>query len=198
MFATLDPTIRMLELPSRRRILLSDTVGFIRRLPTTLVKAFRATLEEVTQAAMVLHVVDLSSPHRREQMREVDRILGELDAAEKPQILVLNKLDRTGLEMARAILEAERTAGDRAAVVAISAQKGIGLDELSAAIEAALPDDPLAIENYLIPHEAGDKLSFLYEHARVIEREDCEEGVRLTAEAAESVRKRLEEFAVTR
>lgn len=198
MFATLDPTIRMLELPSRRRVLLSDTVGFIRRLPTTLVKAFRATLEEVTQAAMMLHVVDLSSPYRREQMREVDRILGELDAAEKPQILVLNKLDQVGEEAARIVLEAERTAGNRAAVVAISARDGVGLDELAAAIESALPDDPLAEQSYLIPHEAGDKLSFLYDHARITEREDCEEGVRLTAQAAESVRRRLEEFAVTR
>ncbi len=198
MFATLDPTIRMLELPSRRRVLLSDTVGFIRRLPTTLVKAFRATLEEVTQAAMVLHVVDLSSPHRREQMREVDRILGELDAAEKPQILVLNKVDRVDAETARAIVEAERTAGSRAAVVAISAMQRIGLDQLAAAIEAALPDDPLAEESYLIPHDAGEKLSFLYEHARVLEREDCEEGVRVTVEAAESVRRRFQELAVTR
>ncbi len=198
MFATLDPTIRVLELPSRRRVLLSDTVGFIRRLPTTLVKAFRATLEEVTQASMILHVVDLSSEHRREQMREVDRILGELEAAEKPQILVLNKLDRTDRETARAVLDAERTAGGRVAVVAISAQSGEGLDWLSAAIEAALPDDPLAEASYLIPHEAGDRLSFLYEHARVIDREDCEEGVRLRVEAAESVRRRLEDLVVSR
>ena len=196
MFATLDPTIRTLELPSRRRVLLSDTVGFIRRLPTALVHAFRATLEEIEQAALILHVVDLSSPHRREQMREVDRILGELDAADKPQALVLNKADLVEPEAVAAAVEAERMAGGRAAVVAISAARGVGLRELAAAIEAALPDDPVAQERYLIPHDAGDKLSFLYERARVIEREDAEDGVLLLVEAPESVRRRLEAYAV--
>ena len=94
MFATLDPTVRPLTLPSRRRVLLSDTVGFIRNLPTTLVKAFRATLEEVTEAALMLHVVDASSPARQEHTAHVLEVLAEIGAAEIPQILVLNKIDR--------------------------------------------------------------------------------------------------------
>ena len=155
MFATLDPTIRVLELPSRRRVLLSDTVGFIRNLPTTLVRAFRATLEEVVEAAMMLHVVDAASPHRREQMREVDRLLAELGAHEKPQILVLNKGDLIGPEAARAFVEAETTAGGRAAVVAISARERTGLDELAAAIEASLPTDLVERCVFRFPHGRG-------------------------------------------
>src|ERR1041385_8283956 len=94
MFATLDPTIRPLDLPSRRRVLIGDTVGFIRNLPTTLVKAFRATLEEVHEAALVLHVVDLSSPAAAEHVIHVLKVLSEIEAAAIPQILVMNKVDR--------------------------------------------------------------------------------------------------------
>ena len=194
MFATLDPTIRVLELPSRRRVLISDTVGFIRSLPTTLVKAFRATLEEVVEAAMILHVVDAASPHRREQMREVDRLLTDLGAHEKPQVLVLNKADLIGPEAARAFVEAERTAGGRAGVVAISAREGVGLDELGKTIEACLPADALQLCRFRFPHGRGDLLSFLYEHARVLERDDTDQAVEIVAEAAESVRRRLEAY----
>src|SRR5258708_24142948 len=94
MFATLDPTLRALHLPSRRPALLSDTVGFIRGLPTTLVRAFRATLEEVQEAALILHVTDASSPTREEQDRHVGLVLEELECADKPRIRVFNKLDR--------------------------------------------------------------------------------------------------------
>ena len=94
MFATLDPTVRQFVLPSNRRVLLSDTVGFIRSLPTTLVKAFRATLEEVTEAALLLHVVDASSEEAPEHTRHVMDVVREIGAESTPQILVLNKLDR--------------------------------------------------------------------------------------------------------
>ena len=195
MFATLDPTIRVLELPSRRRVLLSDTVGFIRNLPTTLVKAFRATLEEVVEAAMVLHVVDAASPHRREQMREVDRLLTDLGTHEKPQVLVLNKSDLIGPDAARAFVEAETTAGGRAAAVAISAREREGLDDLAQAIESTLPTDLVSRRRFRFPHDKGDALSFLYSHARVIERNDREDAVEVVAEAAESIRSRLEPYA---
>ena len=93
MFATLDPTLRPVTLPSRRQVLLSDTVGFIRNLPTTLVSAFRATLEEVQRAAILLQVTDATSPTAAEQMAQVESVLRELDASDKPQIHVLNKID---------------------------------------------------------------------------------------------------------
>ncbi len=101
MFATLDPTVRPLILPSRRRVLVSDTVGFIRNLPTTLVKAFRATLEEVTEAALVLHVVDASSPSAAEHTAHVLKVLAEIGAAQIPQILIMNKMDRLPAEARR-------------------------------------------------------------------------------------------------
>jgi GTP-binding protein HflX len=161
-----------------------------------LVKAFRATLEEVVEAQMILHIVDAASPHRREQMREVDRLLTELGAHEKPQILVLNKADLIGPEAAQAFVEAERTAGGRAGVAAISAREGVGLDELARTIEAALPADSLQVCRFRFPHGRGDLLSFLYDHARVLERKDEGDAVEVTAEAAESVRRRLEPFAL--
>src|SRR6266478_820184 len=94
MFATLDPTIRLLTLPSRRRVLLGDTVGFIRNLPTTLVKAFRATLEEVAEATLILHVVDVVSPHAVAQTAHVFQVLAEIGASHTPQLMILNKVDR--------------------------------------------------------------------------------------------------------
>src|SRR6202161_3664053 len=94
MFATLDPTIRSITLPSRRRVLLSDTVGFIRNLPTTLIEAFRATLEEVADSALILHIVDVSSAQAAQHISEVFRVLGEIGASATPQILVMNKADR--------------------------------------------------------------------------------------------------------
>ena len=149
MFATLDPTVRPLILPSRRRVLLSDTVGFIRNLPTTLVKAFRATLEEVTEAALVLHVVDVSSPAAAEQTAHVLKVLAEIGAAEIPQILVMNKIDRlpdagrrSGRPRAPSAGRFRRAQPDRARS-RISALTGAGIDRLLAAIDEALPLDPI-------------------------------------------------------
>jgi GTP-binding protein HflX len=194
MFATLDPTIRALDLPSRRRALLSDTVGFIRNLPPGLIESFRATLEEVTEASMILHVVDISSPHHREQMHEVERVLEELGASAKTQVLVLNKTDQ--LEPREVPLAVERERGGAGEVVAISALRGEGIAELIAAIDRRLPGDPVMVGRFHFSHSEGEKLSFLYEYARVLERADLESGVDVVAEAAESVVRRLKENAV--
>ena len=191
MFATLDPTIRVLDLPSRRKVLLSDTVGFISNLPTTLIQSFRATLEEVTEAAMLLHVVDVSSDQRPERMREVAKVLEELDADKKPQILVLNKTDLLDDSEAEGITNIEKAAAGVSEVIAISASRGKGLAGLLEAIDRRLEADDLAIVQYHFSHEDGDKISFLYEHARVMERTDNPEGVEILAEAPRSVRLRL-------
>lgn len=195
MFATLDPTIRALELPSKRRVLLSDTVGFIRNLPPTLVQAFRATLEEVTEAAMILHVVDVSSEHHREQAGEVLRILQELRAHNKPQILTLNKTDLLSQTAAgvKAALPGETAGADE--VVAISARRRRGMNELIAAIERRLPVETLSVQRYHFDHNQGDKLSFLYQHARVLERKDVASGVEIVAEVSEGLRSRLGAFS---
>jgi GTP-binding protein HflX len=196
MFATLDPTIRTLELPSRRRALVSDTVGFIRNLPPGLIESFRATLEEVTEAAMMLHVVDISSPHRRDQMEEVGRLLRELGASTKPQLLVLNKTDRLAPWEVQQALETERGEGSAAEVVAISALTGEGIDKLLEAIDRLLPGDPVSLDRYHFSHQEGEKLSFLYGFAKVVERSDSETGVDVLAEAPASVKKRFRENLV--
>ena len=126
MFATLDPTLRRLHLPSSRLALLSDTVGFIRNLPPTLIEAFRATLEEVTEADLILHVVDISTDRRSLHRHEVDRVLEELGAREKPQLLVLNKRDLLQPGGSGHEVERERFRGSAAAVVSVSAKTGEG------------------------------------------------------------------------
>ena len=191
MFATLDPTIRVLELPSRRKVLLSDTVGFISNLPATLIQSFRATLEEVTEAAMLLHVVDVSSDQRPERRREVAKVLEELDADKKPQILVLNKTDLLAAGEAGGIANTEKAAAGASEVISISARRGGGLTELLEAIDRLLEVDDLAVVQYHFSHGEGEKVSFLYEHARVMERIDDSQGVGILAEAPRSVRLKL-------
>ena len=105
MFATLDPKLRAIDLPSRRRVLLSDTVGFIRNLPHTLVTSFRATLEEVAQAEVLLHIRDAASTYGEEQKAQVERVLGELESLAKPRIEVLNKIDLLGEHERKGLLE---------------------------------------------------------------------------------------------
>jgi len=196
MFATLDPTVRPLVLPSRRRVLVSDTVGFIRNLPTTLVKAFRATLEEVKEAALVLHVVDVSSPSAAEHTAHVLRVLADIGAAGIPQILVLNKVDRmpageAGAETAgRRLLD--RAAGHpEARGVAISALTGDGLDRLLAAIDEALPLDPVVRTTFHLSAADGAALALLHEFGRVLETRYHGQHCEVTAEVPESLKRRL-------
>ena len=153
MFATLDPTVRQLTLPSHRKVLASDTVGFIRHLPTTLVKAFRATLEEVTEAALLLHVVDASSPSAPQHTAHVFEVLADIGADQTRQILVLNKMDQietSGSDtesLAQRIL-GEVKAGARTPAIPVSARSGAGFSELLQAIDHALPLDPLSHQRF--------------------------------------------------
>jgi GTP-binding protein HflX len=200
MFATLDPTVRPLELPSRRRVLVSDTVGFIRNLPTTLVKAFRATLEEVRESALVLHVVDASSPHAAEQSAHVLKVLAEIGAGAIPQILVVNKMDRiAGGSPTRDDREAllRRLAGEgphpRAArAVAISALTGLGVPDLLAVIDEALPLDPVVRATLRVPHADGATLALLHQFGRVLETRYTGEYCEVKVEVPESLKRRLE------
>ena len=199
MFATLDPTVRPLLLPSRRRVLMSDTVGFIRNLPTTLVKAFRATLEEVNEAALVLHVVDVSAPAAAEHTAHVCKVLAEIGAAQIPQILVLNKIDRAAPGEAqpeaeslhrRLLSEAGGHADTRS--VAVSALTGAGLDRLLAAIDDVLPLDPIVRQTFRMPAGDGARLALLHEFGRVIETRYLGEECEVEAEVPESLKRRLE------
>lgn len=157
MFATLDPKLRALELPSRRRILLSDTVGFIRNLPHTLVTSFRATLEEVERAEVLLHIRDASSAYGEEQKLQVEKVLGELEVLgeagilAKPRIEVLNKID---------LLTPEERAGlGTRGIVAVSAHSGEGIEGLLAAIDDALVADPLVDAELVVPQAEGAALA---------------------------------------
>jgi GTP-binding protein HflX len=202
LFATLDPTVRPVILPSRRRVLLSDTVGFIRNLPVTLVKAFRATLEEVTEAALILHVIDAASPHASQQIAQVFKVLAEIGAAATPQVLVLNKLDllrEAGAEteaLCRRIL-ADSGSTSNAQAVAVSARTGQALDRLLAVIDEVLLLDPVSSATFRFPLDQGSKVSLLYQSGRVRARRYEGQYCEIEAEVSESLRNRLAEYLVT-
>lgn len=200
MFATLDPTVRQFVLPSHRRVLLSDTVGFIRSLPTTLVKAFRATLEEVTEAALLLHVVDASSEHAAEYTRHVMDVVREIGAEATPQILVLNKLDRLAPGDSDPELVRSRVVGslgpDTVAptAVAVSGLTGEGIPGLLRSIDALLPMDLVTTARFHIPHSEGAAVHVLHEFARVVSKRVEAEYSEIVAETPESVKRRLIRF----
>ncbi len=196
MFATLDPTVRPLVLPSRRRALASDTVGFIRNLPTTLVQAFRATLEEVTEAALILHVVDGSSPSAVEQTTHVIAVLAEIGAAAIPQILVINKIDRlepgaADVESLRRRLLSGAGAHHDAQAVAVSALTGEGVDRLLALIDKVLPVDPLVHTTLRLPAGDGATLALLHQFGRVISTTYHDDSCEVEAEIPASLERRI-------
>jgi GTP-binding protein HflX len=166
MFATLDPKLRRLQLPSRRKILLSDTVGFIRNLPHTLVTSFRATLEEVERSEVLLHVQDAASPMREEQKTQVEKVLAELAVSTKPVIQVLNKVDLVPPQ------ELAHLSSDREAIL-VSAHRHTGLDQLLTAIDAALVADPLVESCFRLPQSEGSILASL-EGGAIIEEKRFE------------------------
>jgi GTP-binding protein HflX len=176
-FETLDPTMREVKLASGRRIILSDTVGFISDLPTTLVAAFRATLEEVIEADLILHVRDISHPETEAQRRDVEAVLASLDieaqAADAPILQVWNKADRLN-EAERSEAAGAIARSDRAPVL-ISALTGEGIEALRTAIDARFgaKDEVLTLE---IPAREGRLLSWLHDNAEVLDQETAESG----------------------
>jgi GTPase len=203
MFATLDPIVRQIRLPSQRRVLLSDTVGFIRNLPTTLVDAFRATLEEVTAAALLLHVVDISSPTAPEQTSHVLKVLGEIGAETAPQMLVLNKADRLpeadrlqDLPTLTHRLLGETARQNATEAVLVSAQSGSGLNELRSKIDRHLVQDPVSRHCFRLPLGEGRMLHLLHERAAVLSQQYGEDYCEVVAEVPRSILSKLAEFAV--
>jgi GTPase len=189
MFATLDPTIRGITLPSRRQVLLSDTVGFIRNLPHTLVSAFRATLEEVQRAELVLQVSDASSPLSAEQDAQVEKVLKELEADAKPRLRVMNKIDLMPPRQRDSLRDAANT-------VHVSAAKGIGMSTLLDRIDQMLQRDALSRIRLRVPQKEGKTLALLEARARIYSRKYKDGLVELEVEAPESVVRRVREWVV--
>ena len=189
MFATLDPKLRAVELPSRRKILLSDTVGFIRDLPHTLVTSFRATLEEVAQAEVLLHVRDAASTYGEEQQAQVEKVLGELDSLQKPRIEVMNKIDLLDPD-AQQGMKTRSAAGE----VMVSARTGEGMEALLNAIDEALFSDPLIETELRVPQHEGGVLATI-EAGMVIHAREYEGNlVRLKVSGPASLIGRLRQY----
>ncbi|HEX6152562.1 MAG TPA: GTPase HflX [Solirubrobacterales bacterium] len=190
LFHTLDPTTRTFEL-SGRDYLLTDTVGFIEKLPHQLVEAFKATLEETILADLILHVVDASAPEERrlQNMAAVDEVLAEIGAGEKPRLLVFNKVDLLSEE------EREEAELDHPEAVLISAQVGEGLDGLRERIEQAFAETLTEVE-LLIPYSEGGRLHELHEVAGDLERTDREDGVLVHAKVPSAEMHRFSDLAV--
>ena len=189
MFATLDPTLRSVTLPSKRKILLSDTVGFIRNLPHALVSSFRATLEEVQRAALILHISDASSPLSAEQDAQVDRVLTELEAGQKPALYVKNKIDLLPPKQRDSLRDDVRT-------VHVSAAKGIGLTTLLDRIDQMLSEDSLSRVRLRIPQKEGKALAQLEARSRIYSRQYKDGTVELEAEIPESLARKLKQWVV--
>jgi len=187
MFATLDPKLRAIELPSHRKVLLSDTVGFIRNLPHTLVTSFRATLEEVAQAEVLLHVRGANSTYGAEQKTQVEKVLDELEVLSKPRIEVLNKIDLLGEHERQGLLE-------RSGEVPVSARTGEGMDTLLTAIDQALHSDPIIDAELRVPQQEGAVLAAI-EAGMIIHLREYEGNlVRLTVSGPASLVGRLRQY----
>ncbi|HXP79592.1 MAG TPA: GTPase HflX [Verrucomicrobiae bacterium] len=184
MFATLDPTVRAVRLPSNRRVLLSDTVGFIRDLPPGLIAAFRATLEEVQESALILLVTDISNPHHTEQDMEVEKILKELGVADRPRLHVLNKIDRLTLEQAAAVNGNQNSSR-------VSGLTGEGLESLLGRIDQAMPVDPVLHLNFTLPLSNGRAIALVHALGRVLHSEVQDSAMAIEAEIPESVARQL-------
>lgn len=218
MFATLDPTIRGVRLPSRRRVLLSDTVGFIRDLPPDLIAAFRATLEEVQEAALILHVTDISHPNHEEHDAEVEKVLADLGVKDRPRIRVFNKIDRLSAEEVNRLLAANHNGNGhvsgehvfsehavsenavpekphRIPPAFVSGMTGQGLGDLLARIDESLPVDPIIRTHLSMPISKGRELALVHARGRVLHSEVHDGKLELDAELPETLARRLQEFA---
>jgi len=194
MFATLDPKLRAIELPSRRKVLLSDTVGFIRNLPHTLVTSFRATLEEVGQAEVLLHIRDASSTYGEEQKAQVEKVLGELEVLAKPRIEVLNKIDRLDAAEREALIARNNSSPKGEGEVALSALTGEGSGALLLAIDEALKSDPIIEAELRVPQQEGAALAAIDAGMIVHSREYEGNLVKLSVSGPASLIGRMRRF----
>jgi GTP-binding protein HflX len=189
LFSTLDPTTRRLQLPGGEVALLSDTVGFVRRLPHQLVEAFRSTLEEVAQVDMLVHVVDASAPDAENQIEAVRAVLREIGAADRPELLVVNKVDLADPGVVDDLLSTHADA------VAVSAVTGEGVEKLEEVLAARLRAlDPVV--EFAVPYERGDVVAALHREGDVLVEVHGDRETRVRARIPESGVRRFHEFVV--
>jgi GTP-binding protein HflX len=188
LFATLDPTTRRLSLPGGEPVLLTDTVGFVRRLPHGLIEAFKSTLEVATTADFLVHVVDSSAPDPQGQIDAVHAVLDEIGASAVPELLVFNKTD-IAADAAKALLV------EHGGSVAISALAGEGIDELLRTLGDRLRSIGNVIE-LLIPYERGDVLAAVHREGEVVSTTNEDDGLRVRARLAGASAGRLHDFVV--
>src|SRR5689334_16514238 len=189
LFATLDPTTRSLTLPNKQRVLLTDTVGFLRKLPHTLIESFKATLEEVSEADLLIHIVDLSHPRVDEQMEAVDRVIKELDAYGKQTLIVFNKVDSMpDRELAESYVK--RFPGS----VAISARTGEGVNKLVQALEGALSSWRLR-SRFRIPSKESALIAEIHRVGHVLELRYEGSDALIIAHVPPELAQKLERFA---
>ncbi|MCX5726069.1 MAG: 50S ribosome-binding GTPase [Candidatus Saganbacteria bacterium] len=188
LFATLDPTTRRVILPNEQEILITDTVGFIQKLPHQLIEAFRATLEEVTEADILIHVVDASSPHINEQIEAVFNVLEELNAITKPIITAFNKIDRNE----KMPLKLQRKFKP---YVLTSALYKKGLDDLLGLISKEL-EKVMVVLNFAVPINEMNIVHLIHEKGKVMKEKYEEDRVLLKAKVDEITAKRLEKYII--
>ncbi|WP_236543943.1 GTPase HflX [Spiractinospora alimapuensis] len=189
LFATLDPTVRQAKTEDGRAYTLSDTVGFVRHLPHQLVEAFRSTLEEVSDADVVLHVVDASDPDPAGQLAAVREVLAEIGADKIPEVVALNKADAAEETVLKALRVQEPGA------VEVSARTGVGVEDLARVVAETLPRLMREVD-LVVPYARGDLLSRVYEEGRILSQEHTSAGTALRAEVPESLAGKLESVAV--
>ena len=191
LFSTLDPTTRRLQLPDGRPCVMTDTVGFVRKLPHTLVEAFASTLEEAVRADLILHVVDGAEHDPEGQYAAVREVLGEIGAAHVPELVAINKADLLSeVELARV-----RRRFSEAAL--LSARTGDGIDGVLDGIAGALPHPEIDVD-LLVPYDRGDVVAALHAAGAVVEESYAEDGTRLRARLREDQLGRLEGYVVPR
>lgn len=209
LFATLDPTTRRVKLPGGREALFTDTVGFIQKLPTQLVAAFRATLEEITEADVILHVVDITHVNVEEQWETVEEILADLGVEHYPTVVAVNKIDKLGslkpqaqeTEFGLKVLPAPALGEERLQdflqshphSVAVSAEKRIGFEALLEAVELALSERLVDVQAH-VPYSRGDIVSLIHERGEIEEEEHTARGTRIHARIPRSLMPLVEEY----
>ncbi|MCI3948250.1 MAG: GTP-binding protein HflX, partial [Acidimicrobiales bacterium] len=194
LFATLDPRVRRLELPGGEAVLLSDTVGFVRKLPTTLVEAFQSTLEVVAESDLLVHVVDASAADPEGQMEAVRSVLVEIGAGDVPELVAFNKVDRVAAGVEPAV-PLERLRARYPGSVALSALDGAGIDDLL----VALADRLRALEQVVelrVPYHRGDVLAALHREGEVLVEAHDDDGTRVRARLDPAATAGFREFVV--